>query len=89
MRIHSKEVPGRTAHDMSKRTMTSLLFLWASTWCKETRTAQQIVKRYPEPVAHGPEAWKPLHPYGRRQHHPSVGYPFSLIRGIRNPSPNH
>ena len=41
------------------------------------------------PEAHGPEAWKPLHPYRRRQHHPSAGYPFSLIRGIRNRSPNH
>ena len=41
------------------------------------------------PKAHGLEARKPSHPHGRRQHRLSAGYPFSLIRGIRNPSPSH
>ena len=41
------------------------------------------------PKAHGPEARKPSYPHGRRQQRPSAGYPFSLIRGIRNLSPNH
>ena len=39
--------------------------------------------------ANGTEARKPSHPHGRRQHRPSAGCPFSLIREIRNPSPNH
>ena len=40
------------------------------------------------PKAHRPEARKPSHPHGRRQHRPSAGYPFALIRGIRNTSNN-
>ena len=41
------------------------------------------------PKAHGPEARKPSHPHGRRQHRPSAEYPFSLIREIRKRSLNH
>ena len=43
MRIHNKEIPSRTPLDMSERAMKSLLVQWVSSWCKETRTAQQIV----------------------------------------------
>ena len=49
----------------------------------------RVLKRYPEPVAHGLEARKPSHPHGRCQHSPSAESPISLIRGIQNPSPNH
>ena len=41
------------------------------------------------PKAHGPEGRKPSPPHGRRQHRPSAGYPFSLIRDNRDPSLNH
>ena len=39
---------------------------------------RRVVKRYPEPVAHGLEARKPSHPHGPRQH-----------RLQRDPSLNH
>ena len=42
------------------------------------------VKRYPEPMAHGPEACEPSHPCGSRGHRLSAGYPCSLIRAIWN-----
>ena len=48
-----------------------------------------VVKRYPEPMVHGPEARKPLHQLRRRQCLPSAGNPLSLICGIPNPIPNH
>ena len=51
--------------------------------------SKEGVKRYPERVAHGPEAPKPSHPHERHHHCLSAGYPFSLIREIRNPSLNH
>ena len=46
--------------------------------------------RYPEPMAHGPEACEPSHPC-RSPLTPAVSrrYPCSLIRGIRNPISNH
>ena len=47
------------------------------------------VKRYPEPMAHGPEACEPSHPCGSCGHRLSPGYPCSLIRGIWNPILNH
>ena len=37
------------------------------------------VKRYPEPMAHGPEACEPSHPCGSRRHRLSAGYPWNLI----------
>ena len=48
-----------------------------------------LLKRYPEPMAHGPEACEPSHPCGSRWHRPSAGYPCFLIREIWNPIPNH
>ena len=44
------------------------------------------MKRYPEHMAHGPEACEPSHPCGSRL---SAGYPCSLIREIWNPISNH
>ena len=43
MRMHNKESLSRTAVDMYERTMKSVLVQWVSTWCKETRTTQQIM----------------------------------------------
>ena len=43
MIIHNKEIPSRTSLDMSETTMKNVLVQWVSAWCKETRTAQQIV----------------------------------------------
>ena len=48
-----------------------------------------LLKRYPEPVAHIPEARRPSHPHGRRQHRPAEGNPLPLIRWIWNLIPNH
>ena len=47
-----------------------------------------VLKRYPEPRAHGPEAFEPSHPCGRRSHRLSAGYPCSLIPDIWNAIPN-
>ena len=43
MRIHNEEIPSRIPLDMSQIKMKSLLVEWISTWCKDTRTVQQIV----------------------------------------------
>ena len=48
----------------------------------------RILKRYPEPMAHGPEACQPSHPCGSRCHRLSAGYPCSLTREIWNPISN-
>ena len=48
-----------------------------------------MVKRYPEPMAHGPEACEPSHPCGSRSHRMSAGHPCSLTREIWNPISNH
>ena len=57
-----------------------------------------IVKRYPEPMAHGPEACEPSHPLGPMARRPAsrhtraeavdTGYPCSLTHEIWNPISN-
>ena len=54
----------------------------ASWWCL-------VVKRYPSPMAHGPEACEPSHLCGGCRHRLSAGYPCSPIREIWNPISNH
>ena len=56
------------------------------------------VKRYPEPMAHGPEACEPSHPLWPIVQRPAsrhtraeavdTGYPCSLTRAIWNPISN-
>ena len=56
------------------------------------------MKRYPEPMAHGPEACEPSHPLWPMTRRPAsrhtraeavdTGYPCSLTREIWNPISN-
>ena len=56
------------------------------------------MKRYPEPMAHGPEACEPSHPLWPMAQRPAsrhnradtvdTGYPCSLTREIWNPISN-
>ena len=58
----------------------------------------QLLKRYPEPMAHGPEACEPSHPLWPMARRPAsrhtragavnTGYPCSLTREIWNPISN-
>ena len=60
--------------------------------------AQAMVKRYPEPMAHGPEACEPSHPLWPMAQRPAsrhtraeavdTGCPCSLTREIWNPISN-
>ena len=65
---------------------------------KQDRTKDWVLKRYPEPMAHGPEACEPSHPLWPMARRPAsrhtraeagdTGYPCSLTRGIWNPISN-
>ena len=62
------------------------------------RCGKMQMKRYPEPMAHGPEACEPSHPLWPMARRPAsrhtraeavdTGYPGSLTREIWNPISN-
>ena len=66
--------------------------------CKSNRWDMVILKRYPEPMAHGPEACEPSHPLWPMAQRPAsrhtraeavdTGYLCSLTREIWNPISN-
>ena len=69
--IHYQSERGMTfRHDWSIRDNGSL-FAWGRVHCcgvvgDTQKRTKMGVKRYPEPMAHGPEACEPSHPCGSR-----------------------